>query len=813
MALVVNSNISSLNAQRQLLQSGAELDKASSRLASGKRINSAADDAAGLAISNRQTSQIRGLDQAIRNANDGISLIQTAEGALQESTNILQRMRELSVQSSNGIYTDTDRATLDAEVQQLVSELDRIAESTSFNGQNLLDGSLGEVKLQVGSEANQTVGFSIAATDTSSLGLGSTSADVSGDRITTGAAADIDQGDVEINGQGLGSITNLGGGTATDTTVQDVLDDINSNISGVSATGFNVVAADTIGTGVLGASESIRITAGSADGGADVNYDFGGSSSTTLQELADNINTATGGAVVAAIDDNGKLNLSNSTGGSISIAYDDAAVFSAAQAGAASDTAIETITGISVAGDDGTETFAGSIALSSDDGSAIVVTKGADGTDADLAVLGFREVQGAGEVLGAAVAADQQNDGLSSNELTINGVSIAASPSVADSSSLTEVVASINDVSDETGVNASIVAEQSFSADVSKTLVELEGSTGPVLANVGGNVVVNGVTVTITNTTAETVANSFNAVSGNTGVTAQIDESGNLSLLSESAITLADGSSTIANLGTGFAAATTVASAASASTTGSIKINGFDITGIDLTTLDSAVADINAETASTGVTASIDDNGEFKLAAGSTINVELGSIDGMTTALALGIATSTGGFISDTGDGTVASDPNSDGLNDKLVINPRIALDSANDQSISIEVTAEGAAATGLKNQNTDLSASVTGSALSNISVATLAGAQSAIGAIDNALETINETRSDLGAINNRLDFTVSNLGNISEKTSAARSRIVDADFAAESANLSRAQVLQQASQAMLAQANARPQQVLSLLQ
>ena len=128
MALVINSNIASLNAQRYLTQSGAELDKTSERLSSGQRINSAADDAAGLSISNRLTSQIKGLDQAVRNANDGISLIQTAEGALDESTNILQRARELAVQSSNGIYSDSDRASLDAEVQQLVSELDRIAE-------------------------------------------------------------------------------------------------------------------------------------------------------------------------------------------------------------------------------------------------------------------------------------------------------------------------------------------------------------------------------------------------------------------------------------------------------------------------------------------------------------------------------------------------------------------------------------------------------------------------------------------------------------------------------------------------------------
>jgi flagellin len=174
MALVINTNVASLNAQRQLMSSGNALDRATERLSSGARINSAKDDAAGLAISNRMTSQVRGLDQAIRNANDGVSMIQTAEGALSESTNILQRMRELSVQSANGIYTAGDRQTLNAEVQQLVSELDRIAKTTSFNGQNLLDGSLGKVDLQVGSDANQTISFKVQAMDAKTLGMGST---------------------------------------------------------------------------------------------------------------------------------------------------------------------------------------------------------------------------------------------------------------------------------------------------------------------------------------------------------------------------------------------------------------------------------------------------------------------------------------------------------------------------------------------------------------------------------------------------------------------------------------------------------------
>ncbi|MDH5601606.1 MAG: flagellin, partial [Gammaproteobacteria bacterium] len=157
MPQVINTNIMSLNSQRNLNTSQSALQTSLQRLSSGLRINSAKDDAAGLAISERFTSQIRGLDQAVRNANDGISLAQTAEGALAESGNILQRIRELAVQSANATNSASDRQALQSEVSQLVSELDRIASSTEFNGQKLLDGTFGTAIFQVGANANQTI--------------------------------------------------------------------------------------------------------------------------------------------------------------------------------------------------------------------------------------------------------------------------------------------------------------------------------------------------------------------------------------------------------------------------------------------------------------------------------------------------------------------------------------------------------------------------------------------------------------------------------------------------------------------------------
>tara|TARA_R100001129_G_scaffold186664_1_gene180101 strand:+ start:1350 stop:2306 length:957 start_codon:yes stop_codon:yes gene_type:complete len=166
MPLYVNTNVSSLNAQRQLISSGNSLDQAFQRLSSGFRINSASDDAAGLQISNRLESQVQGLNQGNRNANDGISLAQTAEGALDEVTNTFQRVRTLAQQAANGSNTDEDRLAIQEEIRVLMEEVNRIAEDTTFGGQNLLNGEY-EAKFQVGADANQTIDFTMKSVGTS----------------------------------------------------------------------------------------------------------------------------------------------------------------------------------------------------------------------------------------------------------------------------------------------------------------------------------------------------------------------------------------------------------------------------------------------------------------------------------------------------------------------------------------------------------------------------------------------------------------------------------------------------------------------
>ena len=580
MPLIINTNVAALNAQRQLVQSGNDMSQAMERLASGKRVNTARDDAAGLAISNRQTSQIRGLNQAIRNANDGVSLIQTAEGALDEVTNILQRMRELSIQSANGIYSDVDRSTLDAEVQQLKAEIDRIASSTTFNGQPLLDGSLSDVSLQVGSEANQIIDLEIQGFSTSSLG--SSSGDIVGEAMTALASLTGLSGDeLIINDVEISSLTSA-------TTVDEALAIINSDLDGKSAEATALVSyvSESAGSGVLVPGETLRLTLTDGAGNSQV-YNLTGTSS--MDELVTLINADT--VIEASLDSSGKLVLSAS--GAQSIQVEDLSSGQAAT-GAESNDVTESLR--LVLTDTGT------------DGNGVKVEAGTGATAEDFDFLGLNLQDDDGNLLGAALtAAGGATNSLNAGDLIINGVEIG--------------------------------------------VIEA-GST-----------------------------------------------------------------------------------------------NAIDI--------DNVVEAINAVADETGVVA-------FE-AAGATNRLGLRSTSGETISIKYG-------------DGSTPAD---------------------------VE------AITGLQEQN---SAEGSGS-VSGIQIDTAAGAQAAIDVIDVALEQINSTRSDLGAINNRLDFTMSNLANVSEKTSSARSRIVDADYAAESSMLSRSQVLQQASQAMLAQANAQPQQVLQLLQ
>ncbi len=268
MALTVNTNIASLNTQRNLNASSNSLNTSLQRLSTGYRINSAKDDAAGLQISNRLTNQISGLNVATRNANDGISLSQTAEGALQQSTNILQRIRDLSIQAANGSNSDTDRAALQKEVSAQQAELSRIADTTTFGGRKLLDGTFGTTSFQVGSNAYETIDVSLKNASSTSLGSYQIGGGASTNSAGTSAAGGTIAASIGASGAAFAAntITVVGGGQTKDVAItsgdsaKSIAAKFDGAVAGLSATARNVVQA---GVSITSGAASFSLSVGS----------------------------------------------------------------------------------------------------------------------------------------------------------------------------------------------------------------------------------------------------------------------------------------------------------------------------------------------------------------------------------------------------------------------------------------------------------------------------------------------------------------------------------------------------------------------
>ena len=343
MAATINTNVASLTAQRNLGVSQNALNTSINRLSSGLRINSAKDDAAGLAISERFSSQIRGLNQAVRNANDGISMAQTAEGALKASGDILQRVRELAVQSANATNSASDRQALNAEVNQLTAELDRIAKTTDFNGRKLLDGSFTSAQFQVGANANQTITATSSNFSTSAYGnyrIGGSvaaTAGASGD-LTIGSTANavvaqgkvgssnIASGTLSINGAyGSGSVTVAASGSAKDVAA---LVNAQTEKTGVSAT-----ARTEVGLSGLGNAKSYTLKLASDNAVAQavtVSFTVGAGTTVNADSLSDavkainDVSSKTGVTARLNQTSNGLI-LTNASGNDIKIVNDSVA--------------------------------------------------------------------------------------------------------------------------------------------------------------------------------------------------------------------------------------------------------------------------------------------------------------------------------------------------------------------------------------------------------------------------------------------------------------------------------------------------------
>ena len=307
MALVINTNVMSLNAQRNLSTSGNGLATSLQRLSSGLRINSAKDDAAGLAIAERFTAQIRGLNQASRNANDGISLAQTGEGALAEVASNLQRIRELSVQSLNATNSASDRSALDAEVQQLKAEIDRVAQTTSFNGVKLLDGSFSSQAFQVGANAGETISVSsIASARTATLGQ----------QYTAGVTSGALDGTTNVN---LAALTINGSAVGTASVAADARTMTNAiNAAGIAGVTATAAATSVAGSAMTAAALTGTITINGVTTSSVTTTGVAGTDRGLVVNAINSISAATG---VTATDNGSVVNLAASDGRNVTVAF------------------------------------------------------------------------------------------------------------------------------------------------------------------------------------------------------------------------------------------------------------------------------------------------------------------------------------------------------------------------------------------------------------------------------------------------------------------------------------------------------------
>ncbi|TAK89940.1 MAG: flagellin [Burkholderiaceae bacterium] len=321
--LNVNTNVPSLNAQRNLSMTGSAIATSLQRLSSGLRVNSAKDDAAGLAIADRMTSQIHGLNQAARNANDAISLSQTAEGDLAQIGNNLQRIRELAVQAANASNSSTDRVSLNNEASQLISEIDRVASASSFNGVKLLDGTFSAQTFQVGANntSNDRISISsIASARTAALGVGSGSSYSTA--ITTGAvsASALAAGDITINGYNVGATTSDGVSSAQSTASAIAKAAAVNAISGNTGVTATIVATSIAYTATAGGSDTTGATVNGVSLGASGVVALSTNASAAASEMAAAINAVSTQTGVTATVSGASYTLTATDGRNITIA-------------------------------------------------------------------------------------------------------------------------------------------------------------------------------------------------------------------------------------------------------------------------------------------------------------------------------------------------------------------------------------------------------------------------------------------------------------------------------------------------------------
>jgi len=822
---VINTNVKALAAQASMSNVNKSMETAMERLSTGIRINSAKDDAAGLAIALRMTADIRGMAVAIRNANDGISLTQTAEGSLGQINDMLQRMRELAVQSANGTASADNRAASQLEVTQLKQEIDNIASRTNFNGIKLLDGSAAKLNLQTGVNAGDSMTVQIAAAGTKDLGLGARSSlSATGASGAVGALKNIAAGDLTINGVAVGA------SSADDDTV--------------STSGFETVV---LGVPILANTKKFQF-----DG---VNFTatdgtMADSAAKAAVLFANAYNAATSAKLYTAAASGGNVIMTALVAGDITGSGTAGDAGSQASKAAADPVVAATATTIT---NGGAEKAASAIAKVA----AINRIAAQTGVTASVSATTV-----SGSVMTAA-------DG--TGTIRINGVSTASFSTTTDAGvSRANTAAAINLITAQTGVRAIDTGDlkkgvELVAADGRNITVSIAGSTGSFTSastGLGASAVTSGgYTLSSVNGSPVVVGSTSNGTVSNAGLSAGTYKA-NVSIVSSTARA---------------AAATTVAP--SAATTGlleagTMKINGIsidaaitaddtasDVTATSSTKAASAIAiaaAINKKSAQTGVVAKAEPN--VVVGSGFASHTRTGTLQLNGTAITLTATTgaSRGSLVNEINKysgqtGVVASDNGSgltmtaaDGRNIAMAYGG-VANAAATDIGIlatSMVTSATDTDVTAAKATTTysrvSLSSDLTflleagsdgngnleklgfkagtiggannGVRIANVDVASEAGASLAITALDAAMKSVSMSQAQLGAFQNRLESVISNLTEADQNMTASRSRVLDTDYAKESTNLAKSQIVSQAATAMLAQANQSAQSVLALL-
>jgi len=740
MSSVINTNVKALTAQGSLNAVNNKMSLAMQRLSTGMRINSAKDDAAGLAITNKMTADIRGLAVAIRNANDGLSLAQTAEGAISNINGMLQRMRELAVQSANGTSSALARKGSQLEIEQLKQEINNIAARTSFNGIKLLDGSASNLVLQTGSEIGQTMNLQLDSVNTASMGIGSRASlsatgaydagqtdndPLTGDIVdTTGSDSKfLRSGDLLINGVAVP------GAKSEDDEISYAAKEV-SSIAKVAAintvsdqTGVKAIVSETYAAGV---TMDNTVT---GSGQLIINGVY------TSQIITDTDNGVTRGRVVTAINAVSQqtgvtaVDTGDDANGIVLKALDGRNITVSQQTAAGGVALTAAKTGVSF----GTTT--GGYTLQSLDGKPIVLSATATG-DISRAGLtsGNYDANTSVVTTGSRSPVDTtypDSSKWTAGTLKINGVAISGTDPASDTASAT---------ADEAGDDI-VSSSRSNSAIAIAAAINKSSALTGVKAVANANVIVG----------TEWDAFDFSAAGATlylNGITIELDS--------------LDGTQTRQDLA-------------------------------DL---------LNSYSGRTGVV--VTDNGRgltYTAADGRNISLGTDVDDADIDRLGFGTDIVSQDYIDDSGVATAST-------------TTYASFSLISDKQFTLTAGSEGseAAFAAMKLSQGTFGGDSNGFKVSEIDISTQEGAAAALQALDAALDTVNFSQSRLGALQNRLDTAISNLTDVSRNTSESRSRILDADYATETTNLAKAQIVQQAATAMLAQANQSAQSVLSLL-